>query len=111
MAKSLYSKVKLELSKVYAFRSYTTKYNNLLKLKSDAEDFGDVTLVAYIDNMLPYVSRISSYAERKLYQNCRDEHRIVAIYSQQAIVYCDSVLSSQEPEWAVMARKNGWRPG
>jgi len=110
MAKSLYSKVSLELLKAYKYSQYLSKYNNLVKLRSDASDLGDYTIVSYIDGMLPYVNKISSYGSSKLYEHCRRLRGELEPLEQSALSYCNSMLALQEPDWMILARRNGWAP-
>lgn len=104
MAMNVYNKVLIELSKTQSFK---TCRNNLVKLQYSTEDDALRTL---IDNWC----RVLSQAE--IMSKCKQSMRLRQLLTDNKHIkdelknYCTACIQSQQPEWQILALRNGWRP-
>ena len=90
-----YKDVLLELDKSRKLTQYVAYRNALIKVKHTTED---TKLKSLIDAYVRNFDKIEGYAKKKMAGNASN------------LAYCMGVVSSGEPEWAVVARLNGWGP-
>lgn len=102
-----YKDVLLELDKSRKLTQYVAYRNALIKVKHTTED---TKLKSLIDAYVRNFDKIEGYAKKKMAGNASNLVYSCSYDREELRSYCMGVVSSGEPEWAVVARLNGWGP-
>lgn len=101
---TMYKKTLLELSKKVPI---TTQHNNLMKIYYSTED--DI-LKEYIHNFCKGLAVADRYAKSKLPMKAQDAISDNIPNKITLANYCEQMVSTEKPEWQVLAERHGWTP-
>ena len=99
---NIYRSILTELSKV---SSPKVRHNKLVELKYKTED---IEVINRIDDLLPLLRQLDDAIKRKLPSSASHYREHIKYIEEQLKVYCNRALSTEEPEWMIIAKRNGW---
>lgn len=103
-----YKKAIHVLSKICGISDITTnKRDKLIDIKLNTED---LILIGKIDNLLTHFTEVRRLKNIKMYMKCSNEFKLLMSLRDDLILYCESMMASNKPEWMILAERQGWRP-
>lgn len=106
--KNVYNELKVAVSLQYDIaHSTANRCNKLIKIKLSTED---EKVHEYIDNLIMHINEAKRRHYKRLYMSSSEELKKIEELNNEIAEYCDNMLSSDKPEWMILAERNGWTP-